>query len=288
MPVFRDRRVDTSGVELRGRGRGAALGGGVGLTGLLIYLLINLLGGGGGLGALQIPGNTEIAGTGEDVAEMQERCNQEGAIEHHNDCFLVKIYNEINEIWASRIDGYEQPRLAFYEEAVDTGCGSASSQVGPFYCPADQEIYIDLGFLRQLQERFGAPGRYAQAYIMAHEVGHHLQTLLGTEQEVRAAQQSSPSRANQLSIRMELQADCYAGVWGRIADDQGTVSITEAELDEALNAAAAVGDDRIQQKTQGRVDPESWTHGSARDRRTWYLRGYQSASVDSCDTFAAA
>lgn len=285
MPVFDDQRVDTGGVEVR-RGRGpVALGGGLGVVGIVVYLLMQLLGGGGGLG-LQLPGGTEISGTGESAQQMEARCNTDGAIDRYNDCFLVKVYNEINEVWTDELQGYQRPRLAFYEQGVQTGCGTASSQVGPFYCPPDRQIFIDLGFLRQIQEQFGAPGRYAQAYIMAHEVGHHIQTLLGTERQVRAAQQRDPGSANELSVRMELQADCYAGVWGRVANDRGNVSITAAELDEALNAAAAVGDDRIQQRTQGRVDPESWTHGSADQRRSWYQRGYQSARLESCDTFA--
>jgi uncharacterized protein len=287
MPIFSDKHVDTSGVEVRGRGRPLAIGGGgVGVVGLLIYLLVNILGG-GGLDTLRIPGNSEIAGTGETVTEMQSRCNTDGAIDRYNDCYLVKVYNEINDVWAGTLDGYHRPRIAFFQEATQTGCGYASSQVGPFYCPPDQEVFIDLGFLQELQNEYGAQGRYAQAYILAHEVGHHLQTLLGTEREVRAAQRREPERANELSVRMELQADCYAGVWGRLANDQGKVSITEDELDEALRAAAAVGDDRIQQKTQGQVDPESWTHGSAEQRRSWYLRGYQGSDIDSCNTFAA-
>ena len=168
---------------------------------------------------------------------------------------------------------------------MQTGCGTASSQVGPFYCPPDRSIFIDIGFLDQLQQEFGAEGRYAQAYIMAHEAGHHLQTLFGTEQKVRASQQARPNAANELSVAMELQADCYAGVWSRLADDRGNVSVGEAELDQAIGAAEAVGDDRIQQKTQGRVDPESWTHGSAEQRRQWFLTGRRSGDVNSCNTF---
>jgi uncharacterized protein len=283
---FRDRNVDVSGVENRGRGGTAMVGGGLGVVGLVVYLLVAVLG--GDPSQLQLPSDTQVAGTGETREEMQARCNSEGALERDGDCFLIKVYNEINEIWGANFSGYQRPKLAFYEQGVQTGCGRASSQVGPFYCPPDREVYIDIGFLKVLQEEFGAQGRYAQAYILAHEVGHHLQTLLGTEARVRAQQQRSPSRANELSIAMELQADCYSGVWGTLANKAGNVAITEAELDEALKAAAAVGDDRIQQKTEGRVDPESWTHGSAEQRRSWYLRGFQSASLDSCDTFSGA
>ncbi len=283
---FRDRNVDVTGVrDRRGRGGAVALGG-TGILGLIVYLLVNVLGGGGvDPGFLQVPSNTDAA-PGETLEQLSARCNTEGAIEQHDDCFLIKVYNEINEVWGDTVQSYHPPALGFFEQGVQTGCGAASSQVGPFYCPADEEVFIDLGFLAQLQREFGAEGRYAQAYILAHEVGHHLQTLLGTERDVRAAQQQNPSRANELSIAMELQADCYAGVWGRLADDRGNVSITEQELDEALNAAAAVGDDRIQSKTQGRVDPESWTHGSAAQRREWFLRGFQAAAVATCDTFS--
>ena len=264
-------------------GGGLAAGGGA--VGLLIYLLVSVLGGDAS-SLLQVPTDTQVSGTGETLEQLRARCNSEGALEEHGDCFLIKVYNEINEIWEANLSGYRRPRLAFYEQQVETRCGVASSQVGPFYCPPDQGVYIDIGFLNQLQQEFGAPGRNAQAYILAHEVGHHLQTLMGTERQVRVQQERSPARANELSVAMELQADCYAGVWGTAANERGNVSITERDLDEALNAAAAVGDDRIQSKTQGRVDPESWTHGSAAQRRSWYLRGFQNGSVDACDTFS--
>ena len=286
---FRDRNVDVTGIDDR-RGRrvgGLAIGGGGGILGLLILVVVSYLGGGDAANLLQIPADTEVSGTGETLQQLETRCNAEGAIERHGDCFMIKVYNEINEIWETELADYQRPKLAFYEQAVRTGCGTASSEVGPFYCPPDREVYIDIGFLNQLQQRFGANGRYAQAYILAHEVGHHLQTLRGIESDVRARQQRNPSRANELSVALELQADCYSGVWGSLANKRGNVAITERELDEALNAAAAVGDDRIQQKTEGRVDPESWTHGSADQRRSWYLRGYQNASLERCDTFSA-
>lgn len=280
MPIFSDRNVDVGGVERRGPGA-ATLGGGLGGVGILIYLVMSLLGGGPVTG-LQVPGDTELSGTGETLQQLESRCNAEGALEGHDDCYLIKVYNEINEIWTDEIPGYRQPRLAFYERSVSTGCGSASSQVGPFYCPPDEQIFIDIGFLEELQERFGADGRYAQAYIMAHESGHHLQTLAGIEQRVRSAQQRRSNDANRLSVAMELQADCFAGVWGRLADEKGNVSITQAELGEALDAAAAVGDDRIQERTSGRVEPESWTHGSAAQRRESFARGFEAGRLDAC------
>jgi predicted metalloprotease len=288
---FDDQAVDVSGVsDRRGRGGAAAIGGGgVGIVGLLVYVLISVLGGGEVDPTQLVPQGGPVQGEGAGTGDLETRCNTDGAIERYDDCFLVKVYNEVNEVWTDEFaragESYDRPGLTFFTQAVQTGCGTASSQVGPFYCPPDQGIFIDIGFLEQLQQQFGAEGRYAQAYIMAHEAGHHLQTLFGTERKVRAAQQANPSQQNELSVAMELQADCYAGVWSRLADDRGNVSVGEAELDQAIGAAEAVGDDRIQQKTQGRVDPETWTHGSAEQRRSWFLRGRESADVNSCDTF---
>jgi predicted metalloprotease len=289
---FDDQSVDTSGVSDR-RGMGGPIavgGGGLGIVGLLVFVLISVLGGGNGVDTTQlVPQDGAVQGEGAGTGDLEQRCNTEGAIERYDDCFLVKVYNEINEVWTDEFaragEQYEQPGLTFFTQAVQTGCGTASSQVGPFYCPPDRSMFIDIGFLDQLQQEFGAEGRYAQAYIMAHEAGHHLQTLFGTEQRVRASQQARPDAANDLSVAMELQADCYAGVWSRLADDRGNVSVGEAELDQAIGAAEAVGDDRIQQKTQGRVDPESWTHGSAEQRRQWFLTGRRSGDVNRCDTF---
>ncbi len=288
---FDDQSVDTSGVSDRRGGAGpiAIGGGGIGIAGLLIYLLVSVLGGGNVDAGQLVPQGGPVQGEGAGTGDLESRCNTEGAIEKYDDCFLVKVYNEINEVWTDEFaragETYDQPGLTFFTQGVQTGCGTASSQVGPFYCPPDQGIFIDIGFLEQLQQQFGAEGRYAQAYIMAHEAGHHLQTLLGTERKVRAAQQADPDRQNELSVAMELQADCYAGVWSNLADARGNVSIGEAELDQAIAAAEAVGDDRIQQKTQGRVDPESWTHGSAEQRKTWFLAGRESGDVNSCNTF---
>ena len=294
---FRDRRVSTRGVDdLRGSRAtgGVALGGGAGVLVLIAVVVYSLVSGGGGLDPALIEnalGGGAQQGSAESAAELQERCSADGAIEEYNDCYLIKVYNETDEIWAAEYadsgDEYRAPRMAFFTGDVQTGCGPASADVGPFYCPPDERIYFDLDFLSQLQSDFGAEGRYAQAYILAHEFGHHLQTLNGTERQVRQAQQQNPRAANELSIAMELQADCLAGVWGRLANDKGNVAITDAELQEALDAAAAVGDDRIQRKTQGQVNPESWTHGSADQRRQWYQTGYTSADPASCDTFTA-
>jgi len=291
---FDDQSVDTSGVsDQRGRGIGgpAAIGGGgIGIVGLIVYVLIQVLGGGSGVDTTQlVPQDGSVQGQGAGQGDLETRCNTQGAIDKYDDCFLVKVYNEINEVWTDEFaragDTYKQPGLTFFTQGVSTGCGQASSQVGPFYCPPDQQIYIDIGFLQQLQQQFGAQGRYAQAYILAHEAGHHLQTLFGTERKVRAAQQAQPGKQNELSVAMELQADCYAGVWSKLADDAGNVSIGDAEVQQAQDAAAAVGDDRIQKQTQGRVDKESWTHGSAAQRKQWFTTGRTSGDVNACDTF---
>jgi predicted metalloprotease len=292
---FDDSSVDASGVrDRRGMGGRAAVGGGgVGIVGLVIYLVISVLGGGGGVDpSLLFPADGSVqseAGSG----DLQQRCNTEGAIDRYDDCFLVKVYNEIDEVWsadfARRRATYERPALTFFDTSVSTGgCGRASSQVGPFYCPGDRSIYIDIGFLGALQKEFGAEGRYAQAYILAHEFGHHLQTLLGEESRMRKAERSDPKRGNALSVAFELQADCYAGAWSKLADDAGNVSVGDAEVKEAQAAAAAVGDDRIQQKSGGRVDPESWTHGSAAQRQKWFTTGRTAGDLDACDTFTAA
>ena len=291
---FDDQSVDTSGVsDQRGRGIGGPVaigGGGLGIVGLIVFVLINVLGGGSGIDTTQlVPQDGSVQGQGAGTGDLATRCNTAGAIDKYDDCYLVKVYNEVNEVWTDEFaragDKYTQPGLTFFTQAVNTGCGQASSQVGPFYCPPDQMIYIDIGFLQQLQQQFGAQGRYAQAYILAHEAGHHLQTLFGTERKVRAAQQSQPSKQNQLSVAMELQADCYAGVWSKLADDAGNVSIGDAEVQQAQDAAAAVGDDRIQQQTQGRVDKESWTHGSAAQRKQWFTTGRTTGDVNACNTF---
>ena len=291
---FDDQSVDTSGVsDQRGRGIGGPVaigGGGLGIVGLIVFLLINVLGGGSGIDTTQlVPQDGNVQGQGAGEGDLKARCNTAGAIDKYDDCYLVKVYNEINEVWTDEFaragDKYTKPGLTFFTQAVNTGCGQASSQVGPFYCPPDQMIYIDIGFLQQLQQQFGAQGRYAQAYILAHEAGHHLQTLFGTERKVRAAQQAQPNKQNQLSVAMELQADCYAGVWSKLADDAGNVSIGDAEVQQAQDAAAAVGDDRIQQQTQGRVDKESWTHGSAAQRKQWFTTGRTTGDVNACNTF---
>ncbi|HYJ76401.1 MAG TPA: neutral zinc metallopeptidase [Kineosporiaceae bacterium] len=307
MPIeFDDSRVSVGGVDdRRGGGLGGlgggglAIGGGAGVVGLVIYLLFSVLGGGGGStgGGLGLPVDGSQVGSGssgESSEQLQQRCNTEGALDKYTDCRLIKVYNVADTVWKQEFDRrgipYNAPRLVFFTSATRTGCGQASASTGPFYCPADQRIYFDLGFLQQLQDQFGAQGQFAQAYILAHEYGHHLQTLLGTEPKVRAAQERNPSLANRYSVALELQADCYAGVWAKLADQsqENGIGLTADNVKEAQNAAAAVGDDRIQEETQGRVNPESFTHGTAEQRSSWFTKGYSSGNIDSCNTFANA
>jgi len=181
---------------------------------------------------------------------------------------------------------YEDPKLVLFTGAVQSACGIAQSAMGPFYCPNDQAVYIDLAFYRELKDRFGAPGDFAQAYVIAHEVGHHVQNLIGTADKVRAAQErSDKAGGNALSVGLELQADCYAGVWGYHAQRARNI-LEPGDIDEALNAASAIGDDKLQKATRGYVVPESFTHGSSAQRQQWFRRGFESGNLDACDTFS--
>ncbi len=183
---------------------------------------------------------------------------------------------------------YQQPKLVLFSGATPTACGTGQSAMGPFYCPSDQKVYIDLSFYRDLKERFHAPGEFAQAYVIAHEVGHHVQNLLGISDKVHQAQQgASKAKGNALSVRLELQADCFAGVWGNRADAAKNI-IEPGEIAQALNAASAIGDDRLQQQSQGRIVPESFTHGTSDQRMRWFKRGLDSGDLRQCDTFKAA
>lgn len=180
---------------------------------------------------------------------------------------------------------YQEPKLVMYRGATRTGCGTGQSVMGPFYCPADSTVYIDLSFYEEMKNKLGADGDFAQAYVIAHEVGHHVQHLLGIDTKVREQQQgASQVEANRLSVKMELQADCFAGVWGKAMEQQQVLEV--GDLQEALNAAQAIGDDRLQQKSQGQVVPDSFTHGTSQQRYTWFKRGFDSGDPNSCNTFA--
>jgi len=203
--------------------------------------------------------------------------------------FVTHILGDTEETWTAIFEQagrqYDAPMLAIFSQGINTGCGSATSAAGPFYCPPDHKVYIDLAFFRQLESEFAAQGDFAKAYVIAHEVGHHVQTLLGTSDQVRAAQQrASEAEANALSVRLELQADCYAGIWAHYADSARQL-VEAGDIDEALNAASAVGDDTIQKRVQGHVNQESFTHGSGAERQKWFRTGYSTGSVEQCNTF---
>ena len=200
---------------------------------------------------------------------------------------IGQMLDDLQATWARLLGGrYQKSTLVLFRGATESACGLGESAMGPFYCPGDQKVYLDLEFFDQLDRRFGAPGDFAQAYVIAHEVGHHVQNLLGIERQVRALQQRSPRQANQLSVLMELQADCFAGVWGHSTAQRGIMEPGDAE--EGLRAASAIGDDTLQRQSSGRVRPESFTHGSAAQRAEWLRRGLQTGDVKACDTFAAA
>jgi predicted metalloprotease len=282
-------KLDRSQVEdLRGRrvgGAPMALGGG-GIVTLIIILAIVLLGGnpldtGSGSPFDDLAGQT--AGTGAPSSTL-EHCQTGQDASEHQDCRILAVVNSVQEYWSQAFRGYEPARTRFFTGAVSTGCGQASSAVGPFYCPADRFVYIDLGFFEQLQSQFGASGGpLAEAYVLAHEYGHHIQNLTGV---LRRAQ-SGDTGPQSAAVRVELQADCYAGAWVKNAVRTGLIEeITRADIQDGLSAAAAVGDDRIQEKAQGSVNPEAWTHGSAEQRQSWFARGIEGGSPDSCDTFS--
>jgi len=202
--------------------------------------------------------------------------------------FVDFVQADAQDFWTQQFQaagqGYERAKLVLFRNQVSSGCGVASSATGPFYCPLDQKVYVDLGFFDELRRRFQAPGDFAQAYVLAHEIGHHVQQELGVERDVRRQSHDNPDDANALSVRLELQADCLAGVWARSTYDRGILE--SGDLQEGLGAAAAVGDDRIQTKAQGRIDPESFTHGTAEQRSHWLQTGFDSGSLEACDTFS--
>jgi predicted metalloprotease len=199
--------------------------------------------------------------------------------------FMSSVLDSAQLGWSRTVPGYRDAKLVLFRNAIESACGFAEAATGPFYCPGDQKVYIDLAFFDQLDRQFGAPGDFAQAYVLAHEIGHHVQNVLGTERELRDAQQRDPQNRNRLSVAMELQADCYAGVWAYQAARNG--QLQPGDLDEGLSAASAVGDDRLQRMGAGRVNPETFTHGSSADRARWFRRGFDTGQANQCDTFAA-
>jgi uncharacterized protein len=262
--------------ESRGEKAGMGLGGG-GLLILLIFLAITFLGGGLGSGGSG-PGATGPLPSGDDTAQFVN-------------AVTVDIQDSWQAVFASDGRTYEETVVVLFDDGTQTGCGAASAEVGPFYCPVDRKVYLDLGFFDELSRRFGAPGDFAQAYVIAHEFGHHVQNLLGTMDQVRQQQGSNEAAANELSVRLELQADCYAGVWAysvysQPGEGEGSLALEPGDIEEGIAAAEAVGDDRIQSQTQGQINPETWTHGSSTQRAQWFQRGFRTGNTDTCDTFA--
>ena len=282
-PDVIDRRGARSGGAGFPMGRSGAVGGGLGLVGVILVLALQLLGGNGaafdvdtGLGdGVSAPGQPAALPPSEDP----ERDLKD---------FSAYVFTDAQKMWEQTFrragQPYEHARLVLYRDGVRTACGTASSAVGPFYCPGDQVVYLDLSFYGALQNQLRAAGDFAWAYVIAHEVGHHVQQQLGTSDQVRELQRNQGGEANELSVRLELQADCYAGVWANTVYKKG--DLEKGDVREALRAAGAVGDDRLQRQATGGIDPDSFTHGTSEQRRSWFERGYENGDPNACDTFS--
>jgi len=270
---------DRRGVRLGGRG---AAGGGLGL---IVIIIIAVL-----LGADPIKLLSDISSTGVDQSsyyEQQPISGEDQELADFVSVVLADTEDTWTEIFAQYNGSYREPTLVLFSGAVESACGYAQSAVGPFYCPGDQKVYIDLSFYRDLKNRYNAPGDFAQAYVIAHEVGHHVQNLLGiSEQVYKAQQRSSQTEANRLSVMQELQADCFAGVWAHNAHESRQI-LEEGDIEEGLNAASSIGDDRLQRQAQGHVTPDSFTHGSSAQRVRWFKKGLDSGDIEACNTFEA-
>lgn len=295
-------RMSTNIEDRRGMGGGrtAAIGGGgLGIGGLVLFLLFQFLGGGGGdLGSVV----GELGAPAAPPAQQGQRYETGGAATTDQEQLISQALDDMQFFWAEQFQSadrtYEAATLVLYEQGTNTaGCGYGQAAAGPFYCPADEKVYIDLSFFDQLASQFGAPGDFAQIYVLAHEVAHHVQNELGISSQVRSEQQANPGAANDFSVRLELQADCLAGVWAYStydnnldgqASDGDLVGLESGDLEEGLNAAAAVGDDNIQSGSGRNVNPETWTHGSSEQRTSWFRRGFDSGDPNQCDTFSGS
>jgi uncharacterized protein len=272
--------IDQRSGGFPGGGR-VAIPSGLGITGVLIFLALQLLSGGSGSsfgvddpfgGSTQAPGGRPIPAAQDPERDLKD--------------FSVYVFERTQQTWQKTLQQqgkpYQHAKLVLYRGGVQTGCGSATSAVGPFYCPADQRVYLDLSFYNDMQSQLGASGDFAWAYVIAHEMGHHVQEQLGTSDQVTQAQREHPDQRNALSVRLELQADCYAGVWAKTVYKQ----LEPGDIDEAMNASRAVGDDRLQRQATGSVNPDTFTHGTSEQRSKWFSRGQQSGQPSDCDTFS--
>ena len=276
---------DRSNIEdMRGRSGGMAMGaGGLGVGGLLLLLVLSWATG------MDL---TSIAGGGSSSPPPEAAVGTAGRVagtpdEERRVDMVDAVMDDAQNMWTQLLGGrYQETKAVLFRDAINSACGFAQSATGPFYCPADRKVYLDLGFFDEMHRKLGAPGDFAQAYVLAHELGHHVQTVTGIEGQVRKRQASNPASRNALSVRMELQADCYAGVWGYHANKGGSrVQLDPDDTEEALTAAAAIGDDRLQRMQTGRVAPERFTHGTSQQRVEWFTRGMRSGDPKVCDTF---
>jgi predicted metalloprotease len=257
-------------------GKGAMVGGGSVVIALVLALL----------GAPQEVVQQVLRGGGQTAGEGTTE-PADPAQEPTKDMMRV-VLADTEDVWRKLMPGYKDPQLSFFGGGVESACGFASSAVGPFYCPMDRNVYLDVTFFEELEKRFGAPGVFAQAYVLAHEVGHHVQTLTGVSEKVHARRQrASESEGNALSVRQELQADCYAGVWAHHTARMKTKRIEPGDIESGLGAASAIGDDNLQKRARGYVVPESFTHGTGAQRVQWFKRGFESGQPNDCDTFSA-
>lgn len=277
---YKGRTRSTNVEDRRGISGGKAIAGVGGGIGLIIVLLVTLLGGNPEelLGTLGGPDTSNSSVPYEETQDEKELAE-----------FVSVVLADTEKVWSEIFQEngleYKEPTLVLYTNSVDSACGTAGASVGPFYCPGDQKLYIDLSFYKELQTQFNAPGDFAMAYVIAHEVGHHVQTLLGKSNELSSLRQSlSEEEYNQYSVRFELQADYYSGVWAKHA--QGMDLLEEGDLEEALTAASAVGDDTIQKRARGYVVPESFTHGTSEQRKRWFYKGYEHGTIEGGDTFS--
>lgn len=254
-------------------GGGLAVGGGIG--GVIIALIYMFLGG----DPSQLPQVSQGSGSSREM-NAEEKAEDDSIAQ-----FTKVVLEYTEEVWPKLLPGYEKPTLVLFRDGTQSGCGNATSAVGPFYCPADRKVYIDLAFFKELRDRFGAPGDFAMAYVVAHEVGHHVQNLMGTSEKMeRMRSQLSETDYNKLSVKLELQADFYAGVWANHAQQMSKI-LEPGDIEEALNAANAIGDDRLQKETQGRVVPDAFTHGTSEQRMYWFKKGFETGDVKQGNTF---